>query len=47
MRYWSLKETNRVIAVDILMSPRWLEISKDEFTLKRLEFPLTNKEVYP
>jgi hypothetical protein len=38
MRYWRLKETDRVIAVDKTceMSNRWLEISKelyDEFKL--------------
>jgi hypothetical protein len=31
MRYWKFKESNRVIAVNCQMSPRWIEISKDEF----------------
>lgn len=32
MRYWKLIDSNRVIAVNIFMSPlRWVEISKEEF----------------
>jgi len=31
MRYWKLKNTNRVIAVNCMMTPRWEEISKEEF----------------
>ncbi len=33
MRYWKLKESNRVIAVhkECEMTPRWLEITKLEF----------------
>ena len=32
MRYWKL-ESNRVIAVNCQMTPRWMEISKDEFDI--------------
>ncbi len=33
MRYWKLKESNRVIAVnkECEMTPRWEEISQKEF----------------
>ena len=31
MRYWILKDTGRVIAVDCPMVPRWTEITKAEF----------------
>lgn len=37
MRYWKLKESDRVIAVnkDVQMSPRWTEISEEEFHIFR------------
>jgi hypothetical protein len=35
MRYWQLKETNRVIAVDVPMTPRWKEITKEDFEKAR------------
>lgn len=35
MRYWRLKESDRVIAVDVLMSYRWEEITLEEFDLAR------------
>lgn len=31
MRYWKLITSNRVIAVNCQMSPRWIEITKEEF----------------
>lgn len=33
MRYWKLKESDRVIAVlaEVRMTPRWEEISKEVF----------------
>jgi hypothetical protein len=31
MRYWKLKESNRVIAVNCQMTPRWEEITKELF----------------
>lgn len=31
MRYWKLTGSTRVIAVNCQMTPRWTEISKDEF----------------
>lgn len=31
MRYWRLKGTNRVIAVDVLMVPEWEEITLDQY----------------
>jgi hypothetical protein len=37
MRYWILIGTKRVIAVDCPMSPRWAEITKTEFDIKRME----------
>jgi len=37
MRYWKLKESNRVIAVnkECEMSPRWMEITQEEFDKER------------
>ena len=31
MRYWKLKDSSRVIAVNCQMTPRGIEISKEEF----------------
>lgn len=31
MRYWKLKNSDRVIAVNCQMTPRWEEITKEEF----------------
>lgn len=31
MRYWKLKDSTRVIAVDCEMSPRWEEITKEQY----------------
>ena len=36
MRYWRLKESGRLIAVNCQMTPRWDEITKDEFETLRL-----------
>jgi hypothetical protein len=37
MRYWRLIESTRVIAVssEVQMSPRWVEINKEEFYIAR------------
>lgn len=35
MRYWKLKESNRVIATSCQMSTRWIEISEEEFYIQR------------
>ena len=35
MRYWILKDTGRVIAVDCPMVPRWTEITKAEFDAEK------------
>lgn len=31
IRYWQLKESNRVIATPCQMTPRWSEINQDQF----------------
>jgi hypothetical protein len=47
MKYYKLLESKRVLAisVDILMSPRWLQISKEEYDLRILELPKVAKEI--
>jgi hypothetical protein len=41
MRYWKLRESNRVIAVPVLMTPRWEEITLDKFKELRGEISPT------
>ncbi len=31
LRFWKLKESNRVIAAYCQMAPRWVEITKEEY----------------
>jgi hypothetical protein len=35
MRYWKLRDSIRVIAVNCQMTDRWQEITKEEFTKAR------------